>query len=117
MEPEISHRCPACGVAVRGTSLFCPQCGRPLKAGATNIGNQATEATEPPALRKSDTGLNTSVIAPSPDATETAPGKEVLKSEASAVERRAPVGATRPLDREVEERSSRQRVTALGRDG
>ena len=33
MQPEISHRCPACGVSIRdqGESvLFCPECGKPL---------------------------------------------------------------------------------------
>jgi hypothetical protein len=89
-----------------------------LKAGVTSVGGKAAEATESPALRKSDTGLNTSVLAPSSSATDPAPGKEALKSEASHVdERAAAVGATRPLDRAVEERSSRQRVMAVGSDG
>src|SRR5207244_617010 len=70
-----------------------------------------------PALRKSDAGLNTSVLAPSSSATEPAPGKEALNAEASHVDERAAVGATRPLDRAVEEHSSRQRVMAVGRDG
>src|SRR3982751_4684005 len=112
MEPEISHRCPACGVAVRGTATFCPQCGRPVKAGTTGGGDQAGGAASG-ARRKSDAGLNTSLIAPSSRAAETAPGKGSLKSEPSAVDNRAPLGATRPLAREVEERSRRQeRVTA-----
>lgn len=29
-EPEISRRCPACGVAIRGYAAFCPQCGEKL---------------------------------------------------------------------------------------
>ena len=33
MVPEISHRCPSCGVAVRNRdALFCPECGKPLSA-------------------------------------------------------------------------------------
>ena len=33
MQPEISHRCPSCGVAVRNRdALFCPECGKPLSA-------------------------------------------------------------------------------------
>jgi hypothetical protein len=33
MLPEISHRCPSCGVAVRDRdALFCPECGKPLSA-------------------------------------------------------------------------------------
>ena len=31
MQPEISHRCPSCGVSVRDRdALFCPECGKPL---------------------------------------------------------------------------------------
>jgi uncharacterized Zn finger protein (UPF0148 family) len=33
MVPEISHRCPACGVSIRDFGegvLFCPECGKPL---------------------------------------------------------------------------------------
>lgn len=33
MLPEISHRCPSCGVSVRDRdALFCPECGKPLSA-------------------------------------------------------------------------------------
>jgi len=32
MQPEISHRCPSCGAAVRERdALFCPECGKALK--------------------------------------------------------------------------------------
>jgi uncharacterized Zn finger protein (UPF0148 family) len=32
MVPEISHRCPSCGAAVREReALFCPECGKTLK--------------------------------------------------------------------------------------
>ena len=33
MQPEISHRCPSCGAAVRDfgeRAMFCPECGKPL---------------------------------------------------------------------------------------
>jgi hypothetical protein len=31
-QPEISHRCPSCGAAVREReALFCPECGKALK--------------------------------------------------------------------------------------
>ena len=115
MEPEISHRCPACGVAVRGTALFCPQCGRPVKVGETGTGGSTASAADAPARRKSDAGLNTSFIAPPANLAETMPGKEVLKSDAAA-ETRGPVGATVPLAREVEERSRRQRSGLTARD-
>jgi hypothetical protein len=29
-EPEIARRCTACGVAVRKSAMFCPQCGNPI---------------------------------------------------------------------------------------
>jgi uncharacterized Zn finger protein (UPF0148 family) len=32
LQPEISHRCPSCGAAVRERdALFCPECGKALK--------------------------------------------------------------------------------------
>ena len=37
MQPEISHRCPSCGVSVRdGDALFCPECGKALSAKPKN---------------------------------------------------------------------------------
>lgn len=34
-QPEISHRCPACGVSVRDSdALFCYECGKPLSGKA-----------------------------------------------------------------------------------
>ena len=34
-QPEISHRCPACGVSVRDSdALFCYECGKPLSSKA-----------------------------------------------------------------------------------
>ena len=39
MQPEISHRCPACGASIRGLGegiLFCPECGKPLAAPPTD---------------------------------------------------------------------------------
>ena len=44
MVPEISHRCPACGVSLRDFGegvMFCPECGKPL---ADSKGIQANEA-------------------------------------------------------------------------
>lgn len=29
-EPEIARRCTACGVSVRQSAIFCPQCGNPI---------------------------------------------------------------------------------------
>ena len=44
MVPEISHRCPACGVSLRDFGegvMFCPECGKPL---ADSQGIQRNEA-------------------------------------------------------------------------
>lgn len=119
MTPEISHRCPSCGVAVRGTSLFCPQCGRPLKVGASTAVNNKAEATETPAGMKADGGVNTSVVAPSsatvptPKAPDAVPDKESAQSSAAS-ENRSPVAATAPLV--SDERSRRQRVASAARE-
>lgn len=46
MVPEISHRCPACGVSIRGSderALFCPECGKPLVTGETPETNTVSE--------------------------------------------------------------------------
>ena len=29
-EPEIARRCAACGISVRKSAMFCPQCGNPI---------------------------------------------------------------------------------------
>ncbi|HEX7722840.1 MAG TPA: hypothetical protein VF397_11825 [Pyrinomonadaceae bacterium] len=45
-QPEISHRCPACGVSIRdfdGGALFCPECGKPLVTGETHETNIVTD--------------------------------------------------------------------------
>jgi zinc-ribbon domain len=62
MEPEIARRCLNCGASVRGNAVFCPQCGRPLKAGAADVVGSAAEAPELPVRRKTDSGLNASTI-------------------------------------------------------
>jgi uncharacterized Zn finger protein (UPF0148 family) len=46
MQPEISHRCPACGVSIRDFdegALFCPECGKPLATGETHETDIVTE--------------------------------------------------------------------------
>jgi uncharacterized Zn finger protein (UPF0148 family) len=47
MVPEISHRCPACGVAIRDFGegvLFCPECGKPLAEKKTNRAGGAAKS-------------------------------------------------------------------------
>lgn len=53
MVPEISHRCPSCGVSVRDRdALFCPECGKPLSAKP-----KTTEASDSPdSSRKPEAG-------------------------------------------------------------
>ncbi|HYK21818.1 MAG TPA: zinc-ribbon domain-containing protein [Pyrinomonadaceae bacterium] len=41
-EPEIAHRCSACGASVRQHSMFCPQCGNQIPPPATTIPQPAT---------------------------------------------------------------------------
>jgi hypothetical protein len=89
-----------------------------LKASATSVGGKSAEATEATARAKTDTSLNTSALTPSPNLSETMPGKDALKPESAVVENKRPaVGVTVPLAREVEERAARQRVTTSARDG
>ena len=42
-EPEIARRCTACGVSVRQSAVFCPQCGNPI----AQIDTAPTEALRP----------------------------------------------------------------------
>ena len=45
-QPEISHRCPACGVSIRDfdeRALFCAECGKPLVSEETDERNIVTE--------------------------------------------------------------------------
>ena len=39
-EPEIARRCTSCGISVRKSALFCPQCGNPI------VRQQTTAAPE-----------------------------------------------------------------------
>ena len=43
-EPEIARRCIACGVSVRQSAMFCPQCGNPI----SQVDTAPTEALTPP---------------------------------------------------------------------
>jgi predicted nucleic acid-binding Zn-ribbon protein len=47
MLPEISHRCPACGVSIRDAGdrvMFCPECGHALTE--TNVENNSPKTDE-----------------------------------------------------------------------
>ena len=45
-EPEIARRCAACGVSVRKSAMFCPQCGNPIARYQTtdDVPTAATQA-------------------------------------------------------------------------
>src|SRR5262245_45301116 len=50
MQPEISHRCSACGFSIRDEGkniLFCPECGEPLAAEAKAAKAKKDEARGP----------------------------------------------------------------------
>ena len=42
-EPEIARRCTACGVSVRKSAMFCPQCGNPIVRYQTTDAPQVAE--------------------------------------------------------------------------
>jgi hypothetical protein len=48
-EPEISRRCSACGISVRKSAMFCPQCGNPITKHETLTDSQTapTQALTP----------------------------------------------------------------------
>lgn len=55
MQPEISHRCPSCGAAVRERdALFCPECGKTLKdtSPAASQASEIVQNVTPPASEK-----------------------------------------------------------------
>jgi zinc-ribbon domain len=132
MEPEIARRCTDCGAAVRGGSLFCPQCGKALKrhgadAGDKGGGAAAEAATEGPALRATDPGRKASVIVPQGSETETAagvappsptPAEDAPQTRPSSAEgrRRAEIITRRPEDDQADGRHRRRRVASAARE-
>lgn len=119
MEPEIARRCLDCGASVRGNAFFCPQCGRPLKAGVAGVGS-ATEAPEMPPRRKTDAGLNAPTVglpesAPSPPASDLAATQESFGRDAlGESHQRSEVAATMTMD-DNDAISKRQWVTTAAR--
>ena len=72
MQPEISHRCPSCGAAVRERdALFCPECGKalndPAPAPAASESNKIVENATTAAARS-----ETPTVSP-PSQVETTP--------------------------------------------
>jgi hypothetical protein len=78
-EPEIARRCAACGVSVRKSAAFCPQCGNPITRYQTtdDMPTAATQALHavPTADDESSSQVSqtapTQVIHPSPNPSPT----------------------------------------------
>ncbi len=70
-EPEISHRCMACGAAIRTHAQFCPQCGKPLKKSSSDA-LPAAKASEVQPSGRIDRELKTTPLAPTPTMLESA---------------------------------------------
>ncbi len=68
-EPEIARRCSACGVSVRQSAVFCPQCGNPIVKQQTTTEVSHTAATQ--SLRAITTADD------SPPAPQTPPAKAI----------------------------------------
>ncbi len=129
MEPEIARRCTDCGAAVRGGSVFCPQCGKALKrpgadAGDTSGGRGAVAETAPerPALSVTEPGLPASVIVPQGSDTGGAPPPPAAqdtpptRQPSDAGRRRAEIITHRPEDETDRHHSRRRRVTTAARE-
>ena len=59
-DPEISHRCAACGASVRHRAAFCPQCGNPMKENsAPGKGGNEIQAEREQSQTASARGLET----------------------------------------------------------
>ena len=78
MQPEISHRCPACGASIREFGegvLFCPECGKPLASvGAESQPGITTKETDDQlatAAVTTDKTMKQSESAPAHDKTQT----------------------------------------------
>jgi hypothetical protein len=119
MEPEIARRCLDCGASVRGNAVFCPQCGKTLKAGGTAKVSSAVEAPKTPARRITDAGTSAQTInlpesaqAPS----DIAPAEDSLaRGPVGESTQQAEVNAPRAVN-EDGERSKRQRMATAARE-
>ena len=45
-EPEIARRCTACGISLRQSAMFCPQCGSPIVKQQTTTETAHTAPTQ-----------------------------------------------------------------------
>jgi predicted RNA-binding Zn-ribbon protein involved in translation (DUF1610 family) len=74
-EPEIARRCASCGVSVRKSAMFCPQCGNPItrhetkedvQTAQTQALHTVTTADDDPPTKHSH-NAPTQAIRPTPD--------------------------------------------------
>jgi uncharacterized Zn finger protein (UPF0148 family) len=114
MEPEIARRCHDCGATVRSGSLYCPQCGKPLKKADAAGATSTAEAPENIARRITDPGRS----APTIDSPQSVPlSIAPISSQAGESRHRAEVLETRAGEsNDGGVTSKRQRVTAAARD-
>ncbi|MBC7910360.1 MAG: hypothetical protein H7Y30_07670 [Pyrinomonadaceae bacterium] len=117
-EPEISHRCPACGASFRTRAQFCPQCGKPLKKAAPESASVEAQAEQPSHRRKSDQDLKTtplpsvsSIVSPSPAAP---PAAQSQTPELPDGNHAPPVPAAIPATDERHAKKHRVREAARG---
>jgi zinc-ribbon domain len=120
MEPEIARRCLDCGASVRGNAVFCPQCGRQLKAGASSGIRSAAEAPDLPARRKTDAVLNASTIdlpESSPaSASNIAAAEDAIELDTAGVSHQHAEVVSQNASLDDDGRSKRQRMTAAARE-
>lgn len=97
MQPEISHRCTSCGVAVRDPAMFCPECGKPLAVAATApSGVSETNAEKPEPVVASAATVSTDKLAntaaPTVETTSRSTAAEVASDPKSVPDQKDPDG-------------------------
>jgi uncharacterized Zn finger protein (UPF0148 family) len=93
MKPEISHRCPSCGAAVRDAdALFCPDCGKPLRQEAE--ATASSDSTESAAAPEPASGETEDPETGAPSAAGPSPSDEDQKNEPVEVSKPEPVIAS-----------------------
>ena len=100
MLPEISHRCPSCGAAVRDfgeRAMFCPECGKaltktgsekPVQENSRAAAESATDAVEPAFAPTEEVAAAKAAVVPP---------EEAATAKASATESAANTDAMKPV--------------------
>jgi len=111
-EPEISHRCLACGAAIRTHAQFCPQCGKPLKKTSSDA-LPAAKASELQPSGRIDRELKTTPLAPTQTMIEPAPQDAASSAESQSAIEAAPEAPHAAQD-EKHAKKSRVKQAARG---